>query len=146
MKQNAEKCEFLTIGHRFEHLWLNVGESQVWEKNQVKLLDITIDNELKFDDHITKICRKANSKLSALSRLARYLSMKQKKLLYMLFIEAQFKYCLISWTFCSQSCSNKINKLHERALRLVYDHQSIYQYMSVYHQDIKKTYDSGMIP
>ena len=64
----------------------------------------------------------------------------------MLFIEAQFKYCPISWTFCSQSCSNKINKLHERALRLVYDHQSIYQYMSVYHQDIKKTYDSGMIP
>ena len=46
MKQNAEKCEFLTIGHRFEHLWLNVGESQVWEKNQVKLLDKTIDHEL----------------------------------------------------------------------------------------------------
>ena len=55
----------------------------------VKLLGITIDNDLKFDDHITKICRKANSKLSALSRLARYLSMEQKKLLYMSFIEAQ---------------------------------------------------------
>ena len=36
-------------------------------KNQVKLLGITIENELKFDDHITKICRKANSKLRALS-------------------------------------------------------------------------------
>ena len=67
MKLNAEKCEFQITGHHFEHLWLNVGETQVWEKNQVKLLDITIDNELKFDDHITKICRKANSKLSALS-------------------------------------------------------------------------------
>ena len=61
------------------------GNSQVWEKNQVKLLGIAIDNELKFDDHITKICRKANSKLSALSRLARYLSMKQKKLCFMSF-------------------------------------------------------------
>ena len=67
MKLNAEKCEFQITGHHFEHLWLNVGETQVWEKNQVKLLDITIDYELKFDDHITKICRKANSKLSALS-------------------------------------------------------------------------------
>ena len=67
MKLNAEKCEFLITGHRFEHLWLNVGETQVCEKNQVKLLGITIDNELNFDDHITKICRKANSKLSALS-------------------------------------------------------------------------------
>ena len=99
MKLNAEKCEFLITGHRFEHLWLNVGETQVWEKNQVKLLGITIDNELKFDDHITKICRKANSKLSALSRLARYLSMEQKKLLYMSFIEVQFKYCPLTWMF-----------------------------------------------
>ena len=57
------------------------------------LLGVTIDNELKFDDHITKICHKANSKLSVLSLCARYLSMEQKKLLYMSFIDAQFKYC-----------------------------------------------------
>ena len=146
MKLNAEKCEFLITGHRFEHLWLNVGETQVWEKNQVKLLGITIDNELKFDDHITKICRKANSKLSALSRLARYLSMEQKKLLYMSFIEAQFKYCPLTWMFCSRSCNNKINKLHERALRLVYDdYESSFDVLlnknksfSIHHQNIQK--------
>ena len=44
MKLNAEKCEFLITGHRFEHLWLNVRETQVCEKNLVKLLGITIDN------------------------------------------------------------------------------------------------------
>ena len=32
MKLNAEKCQFLITGHRFEHLWLNVGETQFWEK------------------------------------------------------------------------------------------------------------------
>ena len=95
--------------------------NSVCEKNLVKLLGITIDNELKFDDHITKICRKANSKLSALSRLSRYLSMEQKKPLYMSFIEAQFKYCPLTWMFCSRSCKNKINKLHERVPRLAYD-------------------------
>ena len=39
----------------------------------------------------------------------------------MSFIEAQFKYYHLTWMFCSRSCNNKINKLHERALRLVYD-------------------------
>ena len=29
MKLNAEKCEFLITGHRFQHLWLNVRETQV---------------------------------------------------------------------------------------------------------------------
>ena len=32
MKLNAEKCEFLTTAHRFKHLWLNVGETQICEK------------------------------------------------------------------------------------------------------------------
>ena len=47
--------------------------------------------------------------------------MEQKHLLYMSFIEAQFKYCRLVWIFCSRSCNNKTKKLHERALRLVYD-------------------------
>ena len=121
-------------------------ETQVWEKNQVKLLDVKIDNELKFDDYITKICRKANSKLGALSWLARYLSMKQKRLLYMSFIEAQFKYCPKPWMFCSWSCNNKINKLQKRELRLVYDdYESSFDVLinkhksfSIHHQNIQK--------
>ena len=32
MKLNAERCEFLITGYRFEHLWLNVGETQVSEE------------------------------------------------------------------------------------------------------------------
>ena len=99
MKPSTEKCEFLITCLRFEHLWLNLGETKVWEKYQVKLLGITIDNQLKFDGHITKICHKAKSKLNALSRLARYLSMELKKLLYMSFIEVQFKYCPLTWMF-----------------------------------------------
>ena len=66
MKLKAEKYNFLVTGHRFDHLWLNFSKTQVSEKNQDKLHGITINNELKFDDHITKICRKANSKLSTL--------------------------------------------------------------------------------
>ena len=127
-----------------EHLWVNVGENNVTEKNQVKLLGIIIDNELKFDDHITKICHKAKSKLSALSRLGRYLSLKEKKLLYMSFIEAQFKYCPTTWMFCSRSW--KINKLQERALRLVCDgYESSFDVLinrnksfSIHHQNIQK--------
>ena len=101
---------------------------------------------LKFDDHITKICRKTNRKLSALSRLARYLSMEQKMFLYMSFIEAHFKYCPLTWIFCSRSCNNKINKLHEKVSRLVYDdYESPFDVLlnknkpfSIHHKNIQK--------
>ena len=36
------------------------------------------------------------------------------------FIESQFNYCPLLWMFCSRTLNNKINKLHERALRVVY--------------------------
>ena len=83
--------------------------------------------------------------ISALSRLSGYLSMEQKKLLYMSFIEAQFKYFPLTWMFCSRSCNNKINKLHERALSLVYDdYESSFDVLlnknksfSIHHQNIQ---------
>ena len=37
------------------------------------------------------------------------------------FLEFQFKYCPIVWMFHSRRTNNKINRLHERALRIVYD-------------------------
>ena len=72
--------------------------------------------------------------------------MEQKKLLYISFIEAQFKYCPLTWMFYSQSCNNKINKLHERVLRLVYDdYKSSFDVLlnknksfSIHHQNIQK--------
>ena len=62
------------------------------------------------------------------------------------FIEAQFKYCPIIWMFCSRSSNNKINKLHERALRLVCDdYESSFDVLlnksksfSILHQNIRK--------
>ena len=39
------------------------------------------------------------------------------------FIESQFSYCPLLWMFHSRTMNNKINRIHERALRLVYyDH------------------------
>ena len=36
------------------------------------------------------------------------------------FITSQFSYCLLIWMFHSRNLNNKINRIHERALRLVY--------------------------
>ena len=36
-------------------------------------------------------------------------------------VESQFKYCLLIWMFHSRYTNNKINRLHERALQIVYN-------------------------
>ena len=65
----------------------------VWEENKIKLLGITIDNELKFHGHIFYMCSKANKKLSVLCKLKNTLTFQQRRILFKSFFEAQFKYC-----------------------------------------------------
>ena len=36
------------------------------------------------------------------------------------FIKLQFKYCPLIWMLYSRKLNNKINRIHERALRTVY--------------------------
>ena len=49
MKMNASKCHLFVSGNKYEHMWARVGNDLIWESRTVKLLGITIDNELKFD-------------------------------------------------------------------------------------------------
>ena len=40
------------------------------------------------------------------------------------FIESRFGYCPLIWMFQSRGLSNKINRIHERALRITYNDKS----------------------
>ena len=124
MKLNEEKCELLVCDYRLEQLWIKVGDNKAWEKSLVKLLGVTIDNKLKCDKYAAEICAKANRKLSVLLRQSKFLCLDKRRILFKSFIEAQFKYCPLIWMFCSLISNKKINRLHERALRLVYDDYS----------------------
>ena len=121
MKLNQDKCHFLFAGNTHEHLWVKVGEEMIWESSQEKLLGVVIDKKLKFGIHLTKLCKKVSAKVTALARLVKIIPFKKKRLLMKAFIESQFSYCPLIWMFCSRKMNNKINYIHERALRLVYD-------------------------
>ena len=98
-----------------------MGDDQICESRTVKLLGMTIHNELKFDKYISKVCKKAQRKLTVLTRIKKYLGFNQLQLLFKTFFDSQFKYCPLTWMFYSRTTNNKINKLHKRALRRVYD-------------------------
>ena len=82
--------------------WANTGTGLIRESNDVKLLGITIDRDLKFDKHVLKLCNKANQKLSAaLSRVANLLSFNKRRTFFKAFVESPFRYCPIVWMFHS---------------------------------------------
>ena len=123
MKLNQSKCHFLTSGST-EHLWVKVGNELIWESQFEKLLGVTIDKDLNFTMHLKALCKKVNQKVSALARIVGILPFQKRHIILKTFIESQFSYCPLVWMFCTRSMNKKINHIHERALRLVYQDYS----------------------
>ena len=144
MKLNEDKCHFLISGNTYEHLWVKVGDVLIWESSKEKLLGVTIDKNLTFTEHVSTICKKAGRKVTALSRLVKIMPFLKRKILLKTFIESQFSYCPLIWMFHNRKLNRKINHIHERALRLVYeDYTSSFKDLlqkdgsvSVHHQNI----------
>ena len=72
---------------------LNVCNEILIPNNNVTLLGVTIDKQLKFSSHIDDICKKANNKLCTIMRLRNSITEKQTKLLTNAHILSYFKYC-----------------------------------------------------
>ena len=117
MKSNDDKCKLITTK---EHTSVKIGNDIIKSSNSVKLLGITIDNKLNFKEHLTNICKKVSNKLHGLARVSNYMSTHKLRIIMKAFIESQFQYCPLVWMFQSRTLNNRINKLHERAPRLVY--------------------------
>ena len=43
----------------------------------------------------------------------------KRRTIFKSFIESQFKYCPLTWMFCSRKSNNKISRFHEKSLRIV---------------------------
>ena len=81
---------------------------------------------LNFNEHMINLCRNAGYKLHALRRMRKYLTQDQAKLLYNAFINGQFNYAPIIWIFCRKNQYLKIQKIHHKALKVVFNGDNSY--------------------
>ena len=75
------KCHLLVINHQ-EDVHVKLGNEQIEGSSSVDLLGIKIDNNLNFNEHVSKLCKKGNQKLHALARISKYLSKDKLKIKY----------------------------------------------------------------
>ena len=119
MKANHDKCHILL--NTQERFNIQIANFTIKFSKAKKLLGIILDKNLKFDMHVESICQKANRKLNALARIANYMELPKRRILLNAFFKSQFNYCPAIWMFPSRTLNNKINRLHERCLRIIYD-------------------------
>ena len=78
------------------------------------------DNSPFSCNKISDLCCNASKKLSTLARIDHYMQPIKRRLIMKAFINLQLGYCLLDWMFHSRKLNNRINRIHERALRIVF--------------------------
>ena len=98
---------------------IKIKDKTISSKNEVEILGLTIDENLKFEKYISKICRSASGQLHAIYRLNRYFKPKTRTLAINSFILSNFSYCPLGWCFLSARQCSKIDKIIEKSLRVI---------------------------
>ena len=120
VKANPEKSHLL-LSKKQNNLYAVINSHEITNSNSEILLGITFDNELNFNEHVSNLCKQASNKLHALARASHYMSTDKKRLIMKAFTDSQFGYCPLVWMFCSRTMNARINRIHVRALRIIYN-------------------------
>ena len=125
MKANPGNFQFVILGPSDNKCFiLKINAMEIRNTTKLELLDLTIDHKLKFDAHIDKLCRTARFKLHVLRRINSL-------------VNTQFEYAPQIWVFTSKNSMLKVNKIHQRTLRVGYDdYNSTYEELLASHNDI----------
>ena len=122
-KVNPSKC-YLFLSP-FNLIPINIKNFSIEGSSSEKFIGVTVDSNFTFDKHINELCKKGNQKLHALARCAKYMSSEKRRTLFKAFVVSQFNYCPLVWMFHTKELNSRINSLHEKALRLIYQNRNL---------------------
>ena len=118
MKVNTGRSHLLLLGN--SRATTTIDNCYIESEYKQVSLAIIIYSNHTFENHINIICNKASQKLNALARITPYMSLQKRRTIIKSFVTSQFSYCPLIFMFRSRRLNNKINSMHERALRITY--------------------------
>ena len=129
--QNGDKSKLITFKanrSNLEESKIQINGSNIIESKNIKLLGVTLDHQLRLEEHIKVFCKKAGKKVNALARIASYMDESKRILLMKAFILSYFNYFPLIWIICNRKSNSRINRIHEKAMRIAhFDYESTFE-------------------
>ena len=121
MFRNINPCYWVLHESEADNINLHTDGVNIEKLKSFKLFGVLLDSELKFSEHISSVCKKASQQIRVLRRLRKLIPTHAKLQLYKAAILPHLTYCSTIWHFCRASNKRKVQRLQERALRLVFN-------------------------
>ena len=98
---------------------IKIDDQIIKRVDHTKPLGITIDARLSWSKHVEDICKNVSSAIGALKRVPSYISKGTAVQIYNALIMPHFDYCNPVWDYLTGSLSDKLQKLQNRAARVI---------------------------
>jgi len=98
-------------------------------------LGLCIQNNLKWDSQIQKICRSVSHKLFLLNKLRKFMNKELLNKIFLTHIRPCMEYGISVWGHCSESNKVKLRRLQHRAARII---TSNFDFVNVRGHDLVK--------
>ena len=98
---------------------LKIGEEPISMVKHTKYLGVQIDQHLLWDEHLSIITKKIARGLGMLKYSKKYLPLSTIQRMCKSLVEPYFRYCLPVWGNCGTTALQKVQKLQNRAARIV---------------------------
>ena len=120
IKDNADKCHLLVSSDK--SCTAKIEDFSINNSTEEKLLGVTFDYNLSFENNVTSLCKKTSQSSHAHARISHSMDLNKRRNIMKAFIIYQFSFCPLSfWMFHTRNLNNKINQIHAPALRQVYE-------------------------
>ena len=122
---NVAKTELMIIGSRqrlsaqCDDVEIRIDDQIIKRVDHTKSLGLTIDAQLSWGKHVEEICKKVSSAIGALKRVRPFISKETAIQIYNALIMPHFDYCSPVWDCLSGYLSDKLQKLQNRAARVI---------------------------
>ena len=97
-----------------------IRDNDAIKNNNKNLLGNNLNNRVGFVIYITNICNRMSKKLHALAKILQFMNNHKRRMAMKAFVASEIDFCLLVWMFHCRKLNGRVNKLHERVLRIVY--------------------------
>ena len=98
---------------------IKINDNKINRVDFVKSLGLHFDEHLSWSVHIRKLCKKIASAIGALKTIRPFITTNTAIQVYQSLIQPHFDYCCSVWDGLGETLSCKIQKLQNRAVRII---------------------------
>ena len=121
---NVNKCEFMLVGtaqklKQFDSVSIKINNEPLKKVKCAKYLGMTIDENLRWGNHIDTLAKKVSQRLGILRRMKRIVPQITLKTIYNSLILPQFDYADVVYDSCTETDKDRLQRLQTKAAQIL---------------------------